>query len=126
MAETAVRIVGLGETIRRLERLGVEAADLKEAFGEISREVVTEATARVPYVTGRLSGSIRAGNTKNKSVVRAGRASIPYAGVINYGWPARGIPATEFLTGPANEDPEGKVRRIEQNLNRLVRKYNLT
>ncbi len=125
MAPVAVKVTGLRETVRRLERLGVDASDLKEAFGEISREVVTEAAARVPYVTGNLSRSIRIGNTKNKSVVRAGRASAPYAGVVNYGWPAHGIPATEFLTGPANENPEDKVRRIERNLERLVKKYDL-
>lgn len=125
MAGAAVQITGLRETVRRLERLGVDASDLREAFGEISREVVTEAASLAPYVTGSLAGSIRAGNTKNKSIVRAGRASVPYAGVINYGWPARGIAPTEFLTGPANKNPEAKRRRIEQNLDRLIRQHNL-
>ena len=122
---TAIRVTGLRETVRRLERMGVDAADLKTAFRQISDEVVREAVGIVPTVTGTLAGSIRPGNTKNKAVVRAGRATAPYAGVINYGWPSRGIAATEFLTGPANKDPAAKVRTIERNLDALIKRHNL-
>jgi Bacteriophage protein of unknown function (DUF646). len=126
-ARTGVHVEGLRETVRRLEALGVDVQDLKDAFGAISRDVVTEAQALVPVDSGALRGAIRPAKTKNKAVVRAGTASrTPYAGVINYGWPSRGIPATGFLTTPANADPDGKVRAIEANLTDLIRRHNLT
>lgn len=122
----ATRITGLRETVRSLERLGVDVEDLKDAFGEISQDVAHEAGGLVPHLSGALGGTIRPARTKNKAVVRAGTPTgVPYAGVINYGWAAHGIEATEFLTRPANEDTEGKVRRIEANLTALIRKYRL-
>ena len=98
----------------------------KAAFGEISDQVVTEANRIVPTRSGRLASSIRPAKTKNKAVVRAGSAGAPYAGVINYGWPSRGIPATDFLTGPANSRPDEYARQIDRNLQDLIRKYDLT
>lgn len=122
----AYRITGLRETVRRLERLGVEAEDLKRAFGRISTTVVTDARRRVPERSGALSASIRPGNSKNKSVVRAGYAArVPYAGAINYGWPARGIRPTHFLTDAANERQHEHIKTIEAELARLIRSLDL-
>lgn len=123
---SGVQITGLREVVRDLQKLGVSVEDLKEAFGEISDQVVTEANRIVPTKSGRLAGSIRPARTKNKAVVRAGSAGIPYAGVINYGWPSRGIAPTEFLTGPANSRPDEYARQIDRNLQDLIRKYGLT
>lgn len=121
-----VRIEGLTETVRNLERLGVDVEDLREAFGQISRRIVSEATDGVARLTGTLAGTIRPARTKNKAQVRAGTAGAPYAGVINYGWPARGITGSEFLTRPANDRPEEHARDIEANLQALLRQHHLT
>lgn len=127
MARAAgIHIEGLRETIRALERFGVDVEDLRDAFGKISAEIVTEARGEVPVAGGTLQGTIRPARTKNKAVVRAGSGGVPYAGVINYGWPDRGIPATDFLTGPANRDTDDKARQIEANLQALIRRYRLT
>lgn len=124
--QSGVHVEGLRETVRNLERLGVDVGDLKDAFGAISQEVVTEASELVEVESGRLQGTIRAARTKNKAVVRAGTPSgVPYAGVINFGWPAHGIDPSNFLTDPANADPAGKVKRIEDNLEALIRRYDL-
>lgn len=121
---TGTRVTGLRETIRNLERLGVSVQDLREAFGEISLDVAVEASGRVRVLTGAHRATIRPARTKNKAVVRAGNnTSAPAAGVLNYG--GRGIVGDEFLTGPANADPEGKARKIDQNLERLIVKYDL-
>lgn len=123
---TGVRITGLRETVRNLEKLGVDVEDLKEAFGQISRDVATEAQGLVKVQTGALKATIRPARTKNKAVVRAGTGvGVPYAGVINYGWPAHHIAPTEFLTGPANSDLQGKAQRIENNLRHLISKHHL-
>ena len=47
---------------------------------------------------GALQASIRSSGTKTAGVVRAGGGSVPYAGVQEFGWPARGIPAQPYLT----------------------------
>lgn len=120
MATPSVRVEGLRETVRQLERFGVATDDLKDAFGKISQEVVEEASDRVHVVTGDLRGTIRPARTKNKAVVRAGSAAVPYAAVVNYH-----NPGDEFLTGPANENPEEKVAKIEAELESLITKYGL-
>lgn len=126
MARDGLQITGLREAIRDLEKLGVSVQDLKDAFGQISDQVVSEAGRIVPVQSGKLAGSIRPARTKNKAVVRAGSSSVPYAGVINYGWSARGIGPTEFLTGPANDNADEWARQIDRNLQDLIRKYGLT
>lgn len=123
--DSGVRIEGLRETVRTLERLGVEVEDLRQAFGAISDDIVEEARDEVEVDSGALQSTIRPARTKNKAVVRAGSAGVPYAGVINYGWPARGIEPSDFLTGPANRDEAAKAAAIEANLEALIRKYRL-
>ena len=123
---SGIQVTGLREVVRDLQKLGVSVEDLKEAFGAISDQVVSEANRIVPSRSGRLAGSIRPARTKNKAVVRAGSAAVPYAGVINYGWPSRGIEPSDFLTGPANSKPEEYARQIDRNLQELIRRYGLT
>lgn len=120
MPAPAIRVDGLRETLRDLQRLGVSADDLKDAFGEIAEDVADESGRRVIRRTGTLAGTIRPGRSKNKAIVRAGSAAVPYAGVINY---AR--PGDAFLTGPANENVSDKVAAIERNLGNLIRHYGL-
>lgn len=122
---SGVYVEGLRETVRNLERFGVEVADLKEAFVEIADQVATEGRRIVPTDSGRLAASIKPAKTKNKAVVRSGSARVPYAGVINYGWPSRGIRAADFLTGPANRNPERYAEAINDNLRRLIDRYQL-
>lgn len=123
---TGVKITGLRETVRNLEKLGVDVDDIKAAFTAIAADVAREAGALVPVASGALKASIRPGRTKNKAIVRAGTAArAPYAGVINYGWPSRGIAATGFLTTPANRDLDTKVATIDRELQALIRRRNL-
>lgn len=123
---TGVTITGLRETVRNLERLGVSVEDLKDAFTSIAQEVVQDAGQLVPVKSGALKATIRPARTKNKAVVRAGTAGVPYAAVINYGWPGHNIAATGFLTTPANTDLQAKADQIEDNLRDLIRRHNLT
>lgn len=118
-------VTGLRETVRDLERFGVEVEDLKDAFGAISGEIVEEARGRIKVATGAAQATIRPARTKNKAIVRAGTASVVHPAILNYGWPDHNVEADEFLTGPANEDPEDKARKIETNLEALIRRYDL-
>lgn len=115
---TGARVTGLREVVRDLERLGVDVADLKEAFGDVARDVAADARSLVHVVTGALQGTIRPAKSKNKAVVRAGNGTrVQYAREQDN--------ANSFLTGPANNDTAGKVAKVEHNLQELIRKRNL-
>ncbi len=120
-----VEVKGLNETVRSLKRLGVEVKDLKAAFRRIGNNVVQKAETLAPHKTGRLAASIKASNTQNKSIVKAGGARLPYAGVIHYGWPAHGIEPHPFLTEAVNETRNESIRLMEKELEDLIKKLDL-
>ncbi|WP_311209379.1 MULTISPECIES: hypothetical protein [unclassified Aeromicrobium] len=126
MATAGARVVGLRETIRALERYGVEAQDLKDVMERIGTNVVRVAHGRVRVKSGALDNSIRASKTKNKAVVRAGGARVRYAGVQNYGWPAHGIAGDLFLNKAADDTLAETIALMEEGLRDLARKYNFT
>jgi hypothetical protein len=94
---SGVRVAGLNQTVRALQGLGVEVADLKETFGGIAAEGARLASSFAPHRTGRLAAAVRGNRAKNKAVVRAGGARVRYAGAINYGWPRRNIAGSFFM-----------------------------
>jgi hypothetical protein len=83
-----VRVEGLTKLTRDLQSLGVDIDDLKDAFADIADEGARLATGFAPKRSGRLAATVRGNRAKNKAVVSAGRKAVPYAGAINYGWPA--------------------------------------
>lgn len=120
-----IKITGLRETVRSLEKLGVEVADLKAVFNRVGNVVVNEAKTLVPVRSGALAGSIRANKAKNKAIVRAGSARVPYAGVIHYGWPGHNIEPQPFLTDALDSKEQAAVREMDDGLRGLIRKYGL-
>lgn len=120
---SGVYVEGLRETIRTLESLGVDIADMKEAFYRIGDFVAGQARSLAPKRKGTLVNSIKASKTKNKATVRAGSAAkVPYAGPINYGWPKRHITANGFLTEAANNNTERILQMLDDELTQLVQK----
>lgn len=119
--QSSVRVEGLERAIRQLEGFGVALTDLKDAFAQIAREAIPTYQQRTPVRSGTLRGDYRAGRTKNRVVLYVGRASVPYARVINYGWPARNIRAADFVAkGDAIEGPKA-LAAIETSIDRLIR-----
>jgi len=116
---SGVRVNGLRETVRSLERFGVEASDLKAAFKRIGTFITEDARSLTPSKSGRLAASIKPSNTKNKSIVRAGGARIPYAGVIHYGG-YNNITAQPFLTDAVARNDSKVTDLMEDELKRLI------
>ncbi len=85
---SGVRVEGLTKLTRDLQALGVEVDDLKDAFADIADEGARLASGFAPKRSGHLAASVRGNRAKNKAVVRAGTKTVPYAGAVNYGWPA--------------------------------------
>lgn len=125
MPSGGVRVEGLNKTIRALQGYGVEIQDLKDVFSDISAEGARLASSFAPKLTGRLSGTVRGNKAKNKAVVIAGRARVPYAGVANYGWPKRGIRASLFMQRADKELAPRAVEMLEAGLDRATRKAGL-
>jgi hypothetical protein len=121
-----VAVEGLREKIRALEALGVDVDDLKDAFAAIAAEGATLASRLAPRTSGRLAGSIRGNRAKGKAVVTAGRATVPYAGAVNYGWRRRGITASAFMQKADAQLEDRAAALLEENLNTAIQRRALT
>jgi hypothetical protein len=121
--DVRLKVEGLSRTIRALSKAGADAQDMKDLMHSIGNLVVR--AAKVPVLTGRLSGTVRAGRGKTKAVVRAGGARTPYAGVVHYGWPARNIEPNEFLVEALNRERGDVLQALDAGLDELLRKNNL-
>lgn len=116
-------VEGLREVVRALEKVGIDAADMKQVFTQIGSMVQNDASALAPRKTGRLSASIKPTKTKNKAAVRAGSARVPYAGAINYGWPKRGIKPRLFLQRAIDSNTTRAIEMMEAGLEEIIHRH---
>lgn len=121
--DVRLRVSGLRATVRNLERAGADTQDMRQLIHAVGMVVVRAASA--PVRTGKLDGTIRAGRGKTKAVVRAGGARAPYAGVIHYGWPARGIAAQPFLVDALQAQRNNVLSTLDTGIEEILRKNNL-
>ncbi|GAA0898703.1 hypothetical protein GCM10009551_107070 [Nocardiopsis tropica] len=63
---------------------------------------------------------MRTGATQRAGVVRAGRASVPYAGPIHWGWEARGIRAQPFLSDAARSSEAAWLQVYDAHIDRII------
>jgi hypothetical protein len=126
-SHVTVRAEGLRRLRADLKQLGDDLGDLKDANARAAQLVATAAAARAPRRTGRLAGSVRGNRAAGRATVVAGRASVPYAGPIHYGWPAHGIEPHPFVIDAA-QATEAEwlglyLEDIDQQLDKLHRSY---
>ena len=99
----SVTVDGLAKMRRAVVKLNAEAKqDFKQAGYMAAEIVVDEAKRLVPYRTGKLRDSIRAGKVVSGGKVYAGKARVPYAGPIHFGWANRNIRPNPFLYDAAD------------------------
>lgn len=125
MPQGGVRVEGLNRVVRSLQGLGLDVQDLVGAFSSIASEAAQRAARHVNSRSGRLAANIRGSKSKNKAVVRAGGASVPYAGPINYSWPARHIIGQEFMQKADQEMQPIAVQRLEHDLEAAISRRGL-
>ena len=99
----SIKIQGAKELRRELRKMGDDMQDLKELNLDVATIVSDRAKDLVPRRTGNLADTIRPAGTKTAGRVRAGFKRVPYAGVIHFGFPARGINPQPFLNDALNE-----------------------
>jgi phage gpG-like protein len=96
-----VRVEGARQLRASMKRAGLDLGDLADAHAAAAGIVVREAPHWIHNKSGNLADSIRAGHAKTRAVVRAGGSKVPYAGVLEWGWPARHIRPKPYLTTAA-------------------------
>lgn len=118
---TGFQVQGLTSVVRALQQMGLEVDDLKDAFSKIASEGAQAASSFAPRRSGRLAADIRGNRAKSKAVVAAGRASVPYAGPINYGWSARRIAPSGFMQKADQVMQPKALQMLEDEVNRKIR-----
>jgi hypothetical protein len=107
MVAPTVALVGMSALRRDVARLTGDVGPLNKALADAGRRaadpVASVARGRLPQVSGRLAGDVRVSATRTGASIRMGRASIRYAGWVEFGGTRR-IPHT--TTRPY--DPRGR------------------
>lgn len=116
-------VQGARELRRTLARAGSDMEDMKDAHAEVAAYVATRSRVAAPHVSGRLARSVRGNRAKGSASVKAGSASVRYAGPIHYGWPRRNISAHPFLVDTAHAtEPQWRLmylRAVDTILSRV-------
>lgn len=116
----AIQLKGASELARGLKRAGDDLKDLKDVNRQAAGIVSAAGRSDAPKRSGRLARSIRAGATQKAGVVRAGSKSVPYAGVIHYGWPKRHIKAQPWLAAAAKRTEPEWTGLYEQAVQKII------
>ena len=101
MAGPQVRVEGAARLRSTLKAAVGNLDDLKDANARVAAMVAQWAAVTAPRRTGQLGGSVRGTRQAARAVINAGSAAVPYAGVINYGFPARNIAAQPWMNQAA-------------------------
>lgn len=100
--DKGIRIEGVRPLVRALRAAGDDGlqAELKAEHAELAQLVADTARPDVPRRSGKLAGSLRTSATVRAGMVRIGKASVPYAGPVHFGWPTRPNPGRGWRGGP--------------------------
>ena len=112
--------------VRDLQSVGAEVEDLKDVFGAIAAEAAQVIEKNTPSKSGALRKSVRGNRAKGKAVVMAGRARVPYAGAINYGWPKRNIKGRMFIQSADAVMETRAPELFEEGLSNIFEKLGFT
>lgn len=125
MAKVDIRVEGADELRRALRGVADGTDDLKAVHLEAGELVVGRATQIVPRRSGTLGASIRAGAQARQGVVRAGKAAVPYAGVIHFGWAKRNIRPQPFLYDALDDRRREVIETYEAGVQGLLKRHDL-
>jgi hypothetical protein len=126
-----VSITGADEVRRKIRQMQdavsktAAKSDLKTLHGDAAKIVEQDALGRAPVRTGKLRQSLRSSGTQRAGVVRAGFASVPYAGPIHFGWAKRNIRPQPFLYDAKDARRDEVVQSLEQGIDALIQRFDL-
>lgn len=115
-----IKVEGLTQVVKALTELGFETEDLRRAFGRISAEALPVYRGFTPRRTGALQADYRASRTRNRAALAVGRARVPYARPIQWGWPARNIAPAHFVQKGDRVMERRAVPILEEEINKII------
>jgi hypothetical protein len=121
-----LEIEGLKEVQRDLYKLGKASRDeMKETHRKAGEIVIDGARRFVPVVSGNLLNSLKSVPTQRQGRVRIGSASVPYAGAIHFGWPARRIKPQPFIYDSLDGRRTEVAKIYAERIGELITTYQL-
>ena len=120
MPVTGIEVEGARALRAQLRAVGVDLADLKKVHASVASMIVSRSKPGAPVASGALAASVRGSGQAGAAVVRAGRAAVPYANPIHWGWPARHIPARPWLWDTVNDESDAVVEQYEDAIQVLL------
>jgi len=128
--EGGVKVEGLSSVRSQLRKLSSDVDYRAQEFLPVNKAIASavagDAKRFVPVLSGALAASIREAATKTSAKVKAGSGkTVPYAGPIHFGWPARKIKPQPFFYD-AIDQRRGEIQeRYEKLVGDLIAKYDL-
>lgn len=120
-----IKLEGTQELQNLLTRLADDLESNTELNKDLSSNLAQKASSIAPRLTGSLASSIVGNPSAQKAQIVAGSAAVPYAGVIEYGWPDRNIEAQPYLNKAVNSNMGYIIERYNQSIGDNIKKYNL-
>lgn len=124
MAEE-ITIQGVKEVTDSLNKLARDLQSNIELNKELSTTLSQKASAMAPVLTGALASSVKGNPSAEKAQILAGSAAVPYAGVIEYGWPDRNIKAQPYLNPAVNDNMGYIIEKYNDSIQKAIKQYNL-
>lgn len=113
-----VQVVGLQQAVRNLEKLGVEAQDLKDAFQRIGTSATAAVHGAAPVRSGKLQSTVKQSKRKNSVYISAGSKKAYYAPYVEFGTSLQ--PAQHFMMDTMRKEAPAAQKMLEDEMNRLV------
>jgi hypothetical protein len=101
--------------------MGADVKDLTPVNREAAQTVAAEARSIAPVLSGKLRRTVKGSGTKTRGTVSAG-GSIPYAGVIHFGWPRHNIAPQPFIYDALDHRKDDVVAMYEHRIGELVQR----
>lgn len=122
MADVELSVEGLNSLIKDLRRAAEKDSldEIKAANKEAATLVADAAKYEVPVRSGALRDSIRGTGSVKVGQVRAGKAKVPYAGPIHFGWPRRHIKPQPFIYDALDKRIGEVIDAYEQRVSNVV------
>jgi HK97 gp10 family phage protein len=128
----SIKVEGLRETIKSLQALGAEKSEIVDANLQAAQSLVDAARPMVPVRSGKLAASLRPSKTVNYAQVAVGKAKVPYAGAIHWGWfydrknnKPKNIKPNPFMARALGQNYERIMAQYNETMQKLIDKFGL-
>jgi len=125
MAEVNVSIQGVKEVTDSLNKMARSLESNLDLNKELSTNLAQKASALAPRLTGALASSVQGNPSAEKAQILAGSAAVPYAGVIEYGWPQKNREAQPYLNPAVNNNMGYIIEKYNDSIQKAIQKYDL-